>query len=95
MPRREPSQNDKQGPTDVPEYVPEPKERPVDVPEYTPTPLDRPVTVSTMGEKPVGALRHNPMLRAWPVDNRLFEPKANQSGSRRYGNGRVGRSHMD
>ena len=75
--RREPSRNDKQGPTDVPEYVPEPKERPVDVPKYTPTPRDRPVTVSTMGEKPVGTLRHNPMLRAWRVDNRSFELKAN------------------
>ena len=75
--RRELSRNDQPGPTDVPEYVPEPRERPVDVPKYTPTPRDRPVTVSTMGEKPVGALRHNPMLRAWPVDDRIFEPKAN------------------
>ena len=75
--RREPSRNDEQGPTDVPEYVPETRKRPVDIPEYTPTPRDRPVTVSTMGEKTVGALRQNPMLRAWPVDDRLFEPKAN------------------
>ena len=72
--RRELSRNDQPGPTDVPEYVPE---RPVDFPKYTPTPRDRPVTVSTMGEKPVGARRHNPMLRAWPVDDRIFEPKAN------------------
>ena len=75
--RRELSRNDQPGPTDVQEYVPEPRERPVDAPKYTPTPRDRPVTVSTMGEKPVGALRHNPMLRAWPVDDRIFEPKAN------------------
>ena len=75
--RRELSRIDQPGPTDVPEYVPEPRKRPVDVPKYTPTPRDRPVTVSTMGEKPVSALRHNPMLRAWPVDDRIFEPKAN------------------
>ena len=48
--RREPSRNNEQGPTDVPEYVPEPRQRLVDVPEYTPTPRDRPVTVSTMGK---------------------------------------------
>ena len=29
-----------------------------------------------MGVKPVGALRYDPMLRAWPVDDRVFEPNA-------------------
>ena len=74
--RREPCRNDQPGPTEVPEYVPEPRERPVDLPIYIPTPRDRPVTEPTMGVKPVGALRYDPMLRAWPVDDRIFEPKA-------------------
>ena len=74
--RREPGRNDQPGPTEVPEYVPEPRERPVDLPIYIPTPRDQPVTDPKMGEKPVGALRFDPMLRAWPVDDRKFEPKA-------------------
>ena len=73
--RREPCRNDQQGPTEVPEDVPEPRERPVDLPIYTPTPRDRPVTKPTIGVKPVNALRYDPMLRAWPVDDRMFEAK--------------------
>ena len=48
----------------------------MDLPIYIPTPRDQPVTDPKMGEKPVGALRFDPMLRAWPVDDRKFEPKA-------------------
>ena len=73
--RREPGRNNQPGPTEVPEYVPEPRERPVDLPIYTPTPRDRPVTETTIGAKPVDALRYDPMIRAWPVDDRMFEPK--------------------
>ena len=40
--RWEPCQNDQPGPTEVPEYVPEPRERPVDIPIYKPTPRRRP-----------------------------------------------------
>ena len=70
--RREPCRNDQPGPTEVPEYVPEPKERPVDIPIYKPTPWDRPVTI---GVRPVDDLMYDPMLREWPVDDRIFEPK--------------------
>ena len=73
--RREPCQNNQPGPTEVPEYVPEPRERPVDIPIYTPTPRDRPVNGPTIGVKPVDALRYAPILREWPVDDRIFEPK--------------------
>ena len=51
--RREPCQNDQPGPTEVPEYVPEPRERPVDIPIYKPTPRDRPVDGPIIGARPV------------------------------------------
>ena len=73
--RREPCRNDQPGPTEVPEYVPEPRERPVDIPIYKPTPRDRPVNGPTIGVRPVNDLMYDPMLREWPVDDRIFEPK--------------------